>query len=100
MPGGSRFSRAPLPGQHLKCFSDGDEEAPGSDVDAIDEDRVMRRRDGSEAWFDIPAPGGCAAELARGSSPAEIGLGMFSGQPGKESGELVSAGDIIAFPDA
>lgn len=100
LPRGCGFSGAPLPSKHLEGFGDSDQETPGSDVDAIDQDGVVGGRDRAEAGFDIPAPGGVAAELACGSSPAEIGLRVFSGQPGQESGELVSAGDIVALPDA
>ena len=66
LPGGSGFSGAPLPGKHLQRLGDGDQETPGSDVDAIDQDGVMRRGDRAEAWFDIPAPGGGATKLSRG----------------------------------
>ena len=44
-------------------FGDGDEEAPGADVDAVDKDRVMGCGDRPEAWFDVSAPRSFAAEL-------------------------------------
>lgn len=53
----------------------------------------------AEAGFNVPAPGGIAPELACGTWPAEVSLGVFPVQPGKESGELVSLGDIGSFLD-
>lgn len=97
MPGGSGFSGAPLPGQYLQCFGDSDEEAPGPDVDTVDEDRVMRRRDRAQAWFDVPAPGGCAAELSRSGGAALVGLGVFPEEPGEELFELMFLGDVGAL---
>ena len=63
-----------MPGQYLQGLGDRDQETPGPDVDAINKDRVMGGGDWADAWFDVPAPGSCAAKLSCGSVAAELGL--------------------------
>lgn len=102
-PGGVGFGGAPLPGEHvaeaLGSGGGGDEQAPGAEVDAVEEDVVVAGFHGPEAGHYLPAPGGGAAEGA-GAGAGQLGLGVFAGEPVKEPVELVSAGEVGASASA
>lgn len=83
----------------MKILGDRDEQAPGVDLDPINEDTVMSGGDRPDSRFEVPAPGGFASELASCVQTAKLGLRAFAGQPANEPGELVSAGDIFTRPD-
>ena len=92
-PGGARFARAPLPGDHLSRAGLCDQQAPGADPDTIDEDYVVDFTGGWQARFECPAPRGVAAERAACSS-RDLGLGLFATDPDQKPSQLFPFGHV------
>jgi len=88
------FSDAPLPGEDLPGVAERDEETPGADPDAVDEDRVIDRLGGSEGRGDVPAPRGAALERAAGGRAVGFGLGVLANEPGRERSEVFASAHV------
>jgi len=73
----------------------GDEKAPGTDPDAVDEDDIVDLAGDGHERLQAPAPGGVVTERAPGSA-ADFGLRCLARQPPQETAQLLAFAHVTS----
>lgn len=77
-----------------------DQQAPGTDVGAVDHHIFGWDGDLGQLGGDLPAPGSVAMECAAVLGTCRLCLGVLSEEPSEEGAELMLLGDVFASAGA